>query len=465
MLDPLRRWKSVGLVLLVNFTVAPGVALGLAGAREDGSRRRAGRRPHPIAPATRGAGSVGGDRGDMTRIRAQRRAESERRILGAAWRLMAAVGPAGTSLRDVADEAGCTHTLVVRYHGSKDNLVTAVGERLATGVAATVERLAATHPEPAAALLAAARRHPTCRMLLVRSALGDLEPPGFPGCLHLERLSAGVRAGASGRPSARRRADLCAYAASSVLLGWVTFEPFLIAAARLGAVGPTRRERAVAAAAGRVLRLAGSSHPELRARPLPRRPTPRAPDSSAPAGSRAALLDSAIELFAAHGPGAVSVRDIARHAGVNQGLIHRHFGSKEALLAAAIEQGSATLVPLAWAAPTFDVDAVVQLVHRDPTAPRLIARALVDGIEITRVRRRFPVVRGLLDTFGHVPTGRGPGDLSDPRLVVAAVVSLVLGSAIWGPHLRAALGLSDRSGIEAAVADVVRWFLDGSPRG
>src|SRR5690349_5044299 len=58
---------------------------------------------------------------------------------------------------------------------------------------------------------------------------------------------------------------------------------------------------------------------------------PRGRDAVKPA-----ILDAAAELFAARGPRAVSVRDIASHAGVNHGLVHRHFGSKEAVLRAVL---------------------------------------------------------------------------------------------------------------------------------
>ena len=55
---------------------------------------------------------------------------------------------------------------------------------------------------------------------------------------------------------------------------------------------------------------------------------------------RAALLDAAATLFSARGPASVSVRDIAAHAGVNHGLVHRHFGSKQALVAGVLERGA-----------------------------------------------------------------------------------------------------------------------------
>ncbi|MFO7557486.1 MAG: helix-turn-helix domain-containing protein, partial [Desulfobacterales bacterium] len=44
-----------------------------------------------------------------------------------------------------------------------------------------------------------------------------------------------------------------------------------------------------------------------------------------------ALIRAAAELFSEKGVEAVSLRKIAVRAGVNHGLIHRHFGSKEAL--------------------------------------------------------------------------------------------------------------------------------------
>ena len=99
------------------------------------------------------------------------------------------------------------------------------------------------------------------------------------------------------------------------------------------------------------------------------------------------------------------------------------------------------------------------LSHHWSPAPRMIARTLVDGIEITTVRERFPVLRRVLDGYDHVPTGSGPADLTDPRVAVAAAAGMALGSVIWGGHLRTELGLSDRDGVESAVADLARHLV------
>ena len=47
---------------------------------------------------------------------------------------------------------------------------------------------------------------------------------------------------------------------------------------------------------------------------------------------RKALISAAARCFAGRGIGAVSVREIAKEAGVNHGLVHRHFGSKDGLV-------------------------------------------------------------------------------------------------------------------------------------
>jgi AcrR family transcriptional regulator len=51
-----------------------------------------------------------------------------------------------------------------------------------------------------------------------------------------------------------------------------------------------------------------------------------------------ALLDAAERLLAHAGPGEVSLRSIARAAGVNHGLVHRHFGTRDDLIERLMER-------------------------------------------------------------------------------------------------------------------------------
>src|SRR5262245_22297516 len=53
-----------------------------------------------------------------------------------------------------------------------------------------------------------------------------------------------------------------------------------------------------------------------------------------PAEKRARVMDVARTLFAERGYAATTTADVARRAGVSEGILYHHFGSKEGLLAA-----------------------------------------------------------------------------------------------------------------------------------
>jgi AcrR family transcriptional regulator len=59
------------------------------------------------------------------------------------------------------------------------------------------------------------------------------------------------------------------------------------------------------------------------------------------AESQARIVDAALELWARQGYAATSVREIAQHAGIAQGLLYNYFASKEALLQAIFAQSMA----------------------------------------------------------------------------------------------------------------------------
>jgi TetR/AcrR family transcriptional regulator, repressor for neighboring sulfatase len=373
------------------------------------------------------------------RTRAQQRASSEAAILDAAVKLYGEAGPNGASLRDVARRAGVTHPLVSQYFGSKHGLVTAVGDRLTAHVAATIEAVRSFDAEGFSGVLRAARDDPSMTRLLIRTALGDLSPDGFPSCLG----GPWTPPSASADPDADRRARICQYAASSLLLGWLAFDGFMIPAVRLGDLSERRRDQAIAAAAGHLWALAAAGEPSLGRRHVAAEPPIR--DLRRPEDQRArdALLASAIELFARFGPASVSIREVARHAGLNHGLVHRHIGSKDDLITEALEVGASSLMPGALASGGFDIDQVVEVMHHDSTTARLIVRTLVDDIAIGSVRPRYPVMKGLLALARPMPAEARPPGLADPRLAAAATAALVSGSVIWGPSLRAATGFSD----------------------
>src|SRR2546430_6260512 len=54
---------------------------------------------------------------------------------------------------------------------------------------------------------------------------------------------------------------------------------------------------------------------------------------------RRTLIDAALRIVEQVGPGALSLRELARHAGVSHAAPYRHFASREALLAALAAEG------------------------------------------------------------------------------------------------------------------------------
>ena len=108
--------------------------------------------------------------------------------------------------------------------------------------------------------------------------------------------------------------------------------------------------------------------------------------------TREALLRSARALFALHGRDGASVRDVARHAGVNPGLVRYHFGSKDELYRSAIAEALGGLrerVIVAVGSATSPADAVKRVIDAyldhidtDPDLVKLVARGTLDGDDV-----------------------------------------------------------------------------------
>ncbi len=172
---------------------------------------------------------------------------------------------------------------------------------------------------------------------------------------------------------------------------------------------------------------------------------------------RAALIEAAAELFSERGPDGVSVREIATRAGVNHGLVHRHFGTKENLLqevmralAADVEQRMGEP-----AAPESLADILVGAFRgtRDSGRHwRILARALLDGADPSGLQSEFPV-------FGRIEAAARRGGDPDPTAKAVLVFAVGLGLMVFGPYLKRASGREDDAWTETLMSVVRR--LDG----
>ncbi len=159
----------------------------------------------------------------------------------------------------------------------------------------------------------------------------------------------------------------------------------------------------------------------------------------------AAMLEAAEELFAAHGFTAVSVRDIAKQAGVSHALVHRYLGNKDDIYRKVLQRNEDVM--LAVAAGTDDLLEAVGHMFREGRARRrylrLVTHSALHGQPFDTTMGRFPATELLIE-LARRSTGEAPpcGDV-DPRVAIAAVVALYLGWVSLEPWLVPAAGLQD----------------------
>lgn len=159
----------------------------------------------------------------------------------------------------------------------------------------------------------------------------------------------------------------------------------------------------------------------------------------------AALIKSAAQLFAEHGVAGVSLRDIAAHAGVNHGLIHRHFGSKENLRKKTQEY-LAKKVRDDIGAPDNFADVLKRAenaLQKHPQFWKVMARSFLDGEIKGDIQSEFPFVHDMVEL---VRAGQKQGIIKidlDPRYIVAAVCAYGLGMRIFEKYIMDGTGLGN----------------------
>jgi AcrR family transcriptional regulator len=182
---------------------------------------------------------------------------------------------------------------------------------------------------------------------------------------------------------------------------------------------------------------------------------PRRRDAAA---TRQVLLDAATELFAERGYDRTTVRDIATRAGVNQSLLFRYFGSKEAVFAEVTAGHS-----LRDAEPgTLLADMLDRLLAPGP-APRrdqvltALLRTLGTDDEAAKIRRRL--------TAGYVDTLATLTDEPHAELRAELVLAWVFGiSFMRGVAATPPLADADPTVVRDLVLPAARVLLEKIPK-
>jgi AcrR family transcriptional regulator len=173
--------------------------------------------------------------------------------------------------------------------------------------------------------------------------------------------------------------------------------------------------------------------------------------------TRAVIRDEALRLFAAHGPDAVTVRQIAAAARVSPGLVIHHFTSKEGLRDAVDQHVLATFEVMLGEMTTgagpelFDPAATGSLTelmatHLPPASPipDYLRRLLLSDTEASRVlfRRLFDVSQATLAALAQAGLA-SPG--RDPAVRAALLLANDLAVLLLRDRLADALGVDPLS--------------------
>lgn len=191
----------------------------------------------------------------------------------------------------------------------------------------------------------------------------------------------------------------------------------------------------------------------------------------------ASILDAARELFAERGYAGVTVREIARRAGVTHALAHQYVGSKADVFRAVLARSENAI--LAAAPDNPDLLETVSLMVRQGlehgrSHVRLIVRSAMSGLPYDRSTGRFAATERLIELAERAAASATPAERSakdlDPRIAVACVVSLFIGWAVTESWLRPAAGLTEiddaelLDGIERVVLGILRDHVPGAVR-
>lgn len=152
-------------------------------------------------------------------------------------------------------------------------------------------------------------------------------------------------------------------------------------------------------------------------------PPPTRPRNAA--ATRLALLDAARELFATCGFERTTVRAVAERAGVNQALLFRYFGNKEALFAEAVTQRA--LTPLEDGPPDTLLERIVTaMLDDEPSSAMFFAVLRSEAPAAVAVRER--VGGAYRRVFAELVVARIPGVApADARLRADLLLSWLQG--------------------------------------
>lgn len=183
--------------------------------------------------------------------------------------------------------------------------------------------------------------------------------------------------------------------------------------------------------------------PVERSEGLTRRPGPRRAKGlpTGPEAVRAAVLDSAAELFALQGVGQVSLRQIAAHAQVNPALISRYIGSRTDLVRAVFQDLTDQLIDEIQTSPATSMG------FEPDTVMGRWTRVLIHLV-LTDLDTVIEIGREPIEVLSELVEGLYGQDRDAARLRVAQLMGSAIGWRLFEPYLVAAADIDSMSVVD-----------------
>jgi TetR/AcrR family transcriptional regulator, repressor for neighboring sulfatase len=157
--------------------------------------------------------------------------------------------------------------------------------------------------------------------------------------------------------------------------------------------------------------------------------------------TREALIAAVIRLLDGRSVADVSVKQIAAEAGVNHGLVHRYFGSKDGLVREAVARTNAAVYR---GAPAEGHTAWChQLLRERPEIARILARCCLDGpLDVLALAAPPPEqLEEYVASTRRALTGLGLEGQIDAHVLNALGLATLLGWVVFRPLLDAGFAL------------------------
>jgi AcrR family transcriptional regulator len=184
------------------------------------------------------------------------------------------------------------------------------------------------------------------------------------------------------------------------------------------------------------------------------------------------LIAAAMTLFAARGSRSVSLADVGRLAGYSSGIVSHHFGSKQRLLAAVVEQAQQFNVPasgtLGLELLTATLSTYLSTLRQRAPAPRAFLQLWSEAVAADPVlaplfEERDAWFRALIADY--IRAGIDDGSIradADPATNAIALVGLVRGT---GMQLMSSAADAPLDILAIQITETVRRGLAATPEG